>query len=401
MAAERICLACRHALDGLTLDLGELPPCNRFTETIATAERHKMSVAACPSCGLVQLPNPPPLEMIVPRVPWIRYNEPETHLDDLAKVLFSLFRKPPRTAVGVGPFDTPLLARLASLGLEGTSFDLLTDKVQADPNSFPYLETIQSQIRPAAFVRAGLPGADIVLCRYLLEHSHDPVASLAALRLLMNPEGLLLIEVPDSSKFIAALDYCFLWEEHICYFVESTIKNMVLRAGFEIATILRYEGILEDALVIILRRPVSDQEPSAILIADLSDFEVYRSAFSSRYHLYQKRLRGLAANGKIALIGMGHQSIMFVNEFALQPFISYLVDDDPNKVGRFVPGISTPIVSSENLLGQVGVAACLLAISPHVEPNVRGKLRGLSDRGTEMVSIYAGAPGKKLLGDRP
>ena len=245
-----------------------------------------------------------------------------------------------------------------------------------------------------------MPQADIVLCRFLLEHSHDPVASLAGLKKLMSPDGVLLIEVPDSSKFIAALDYSFLWEEHVCYFVESTIKTMAVRAGFEIAAMLRYEGQLEDTLVVALSQADANKSPATIPIADTRAFETYRSVFPSRREMYRMRLRDLAAKGKVAMIGMGHQSVMFVNEFGLQPFISFVVDDDPNKVGCFAPGnTSQRIVPSSSLLDRTDIAACLLAVSPRVESKVRENLRGLSRQGTEIYSIYAGVQGKKLIGN--
>lgn len=402
MAAEHICLSCRHSLAGPILDLGELPACNRFSKVPSVADSHRMTVTACPSCGLVQLLDPAPAEMIVPRVPWIRYNEPEAHLDDVAKELLGLFRETPRTALGVGPFDAPLLTRLESLSLTATSVDLLAGlPAQGYPPAFPYLETIQSHIRPATFAHAERSRADIVLCRYLLEHSHDPLASLAALRRLMTPEGVLLIEVPDSSKFLAALDYCFLWEEHVCYFVESTIKSMAVQAGFEVAALLRYEGQLEDALVMILRQPGASMPTTAIPVADLSAFQAYQSLFPARRDAYRMRLQDLSNEGKVALIGIGHQSIMFVNEFGLQPFISFLVDDDPNKLGCFAPGTSQRIVSSSSVVDRTDIAACLLAVSPRVEPKVRGKLRGLIDQGAKIYPIYAGAQGKKLIGNGP
>jgi hypothetical protein len=92
-----------------------------------------------------------------------------------------------------------------------------------------------------------------VSCRYLLEHSHDPVASLQGLGHLMADNGLLLIEVPDSSKFLSAMDYSFIWEEHICYFTEDTFRACALKAGYEIVQFTRYPGELEDALVFVLR----------------------------------------------------------------------------------------------------------------------------------------------------
>jgi len=403
MAGDYTCLSCRHALTDPVLDLGELPPCNRYVKTGSVPDTHRMKVANCPACGLVQLIDPPPASFIVPRVPWIRYNEPEAHLGDVAGALLGLFRTPPRTALGVGLFDAPLLNRLAPLGLTTTSLDLIsgTSSRYGFP-AFPYLETFQAQLRPGALAQTGASPADIVSCRFLLEHSHDPMASLAGLKQLVAPGGLLVIEIPDSSKFIASLDYSFLWEEHVSYFVEATIKSMAVRAGFEVALIFRNESQLEDTLVVALRRADGAVGSSAKEPIDTRSFAAYRDAFPVRREACRSRLRELAARGKIAMIGMGHQSLMFVNAFGLQPFISFLVDDDPNKVGCFAPGNSSqPIVPTSAILGRTDIAACLLAVSPRVEGKVRDNLRSLSEQGAEIYSIYAGVQGRKLIENRP
>ena len=37
-------------------------------------------------------------------------------------------------------------------------------------------------------------------------------------------DGYLIFEIPDSSKFLAKNNYSFMWEEHIVYFTEHTLR---------------------------------------------------------------------------------------------------------------------------------------------------------------------------------
>ncbi|MGW8367085.1 MAG: methyltransferase domain-containing protein [Gammaproteobacteria bacterium] len=48
--------------------------------------------------------------------------------------------------------------------------------------------------------------ADLLLVRHVLEHAHDPGAFLEALSMLVRPEGYLLFEMPDCTKFVRACD---------------------------------------------------------------------------------------------------------------------------------------------------------------------------------------------------
>src|SRR5262245_2960045 len=107
MEQARDCRLCGNRLAGATLDLGDLPPCNRFEATPAPLEMRRLAVAGCGHCGLVQLTDCPPLDFTRPRVPWIRYNEPDAHLDDVASHV-ARHGGASRRAVGIGPFDAPL-----------------------------------------------------------------------------------------------------------------------------------------------------------------------------------------------------------------------------------------------------------------------------------------------------
>jgi C-methyltransferase C-terminal domain len=209
------------------------------------------------------------------------------------------------------------------------------------------------------------------------------------------PGGAIIVEVPDSAKFLQAHDYSFLWEEHVCYFVEETFRAMAVRAGFEVAVLVRYPGQLEDALVAVLRARTEveqDAEDSRTVALAPDLFSLYRDDFvktRDRLHARLARQFGSSSRG-VALFGVGHQAIMFANVFGITPFIAAAVDDDPNKRGHFPPGFSVPITSSAELLEQPDLSICLLAVSPRAEHKVRDKLAPLSARGVQISSIFAG-----------
>jgi hypothetical protein len=402
------CRLCEGWLDGLFLELGVLPVCNRFTTRRVDLPAYALSIACCGSCGLIQLVEPPPMDAVMPQVPWIRYNEPDGHLDDLVDRLLARRTGGLRSAFGVGPFEGPLLERLAKRGFATRSIDLLAQAGEPAAGH-PYLESWQARLRPSLLDEAARIGgeADIVSCRYLLEHCCDPLAGLQALARLLSEDGLLVVEVPDSSKFLAAGDYCFLWEEHVSYFVEATFAAMAASAGFEIVELIRYPGQLEDALVGLLRpkgagikRTGSGRTPARAQPETVHLFARYRDSFPAVRAAAQARVAALAgpARDGVALFGAGHQAVMFVNALGLGASIGALVDDDPNKRGRFAPGIDVPIISSAELMERGQLRACLLAVSPRAEAKVREKLAPLAARGVAFHTIYAGLAGSILTG---
>jgi hypothetical protein len=101
------------------LSIGDLPVCNGFGKTAAVDRLVNLDVVECETCRLVQLSEAPSPATLIPRVSWIRYREPEGHLDTLAGELLAL-RPEARKALGTGPFEQPLLSRLAARGVETT-----------------------------------------------------------------------------------------------------------------------------------------------------------------------------------------------------------------------------------------------------------------------------------------
>ena len=366
---------------------------------------HPLSITECAVCNLVQLSQYPPLDFVRPRLPWIRYNEPFAHLDAAVEQLETLVPAgQARVAIGVGPFDAPLLERIAQCGFTCKQLDLFL-RLPQEPAIYPYLESIQALLRPDVLAElASIQGASqIVSCRYLLEHSHDPVASLQGLGHLMTHDGLLLIEIPDSSKFLSAQDYSFIWEEHICYFTEHTFRTCALRAGYEIVQFTRYSGTLEDALIFVLRAVRHSPAQKAIhrIGRNSNTFIRYQAGFEKVRQQYRSALQSISARGeKVAIFGAGHQSIMFVNALGLARQISYAIDDAPEKIGYMIPGTSIPIVPSEHLMRDLSIAVCLLGVGPNVEVKIRSKCASYLNRGGRMYTIFPGAGRSTLVDEK-
>jgi len=395
------CKLCGSPLTGPWLDLDGLPACNRFLAVHAAPETHPLVMTECLSCDLIQLAVHPPVEFVVPRVPWVRYREPDAHLDDVAGKLRVFLPMTQPRVMGIGPFDGPLLERFRRFGARTVQLDLLaTDRTQSPLGRYPYLETLQAMLRPTDLAKSAVDfgTADLVACRYLVEHSHDPVATLIGLRHLLAMGGRLVLEVPDSEKFLSRTDYSFVWEEHVSYFSQDTLGRLARSAGYDVVEMLRYEGPLEDALIALLEtspmRRVRDPENRGTVRSPSGLFGRYRANFVDVRDSWHTQLARAAAGGrKVALFGIGHQAVMFLNALGLQKYVSLLVDDEPNKQGYFAPGALSPVVSSATLIGDLEVGTCLLAVSPTVENAVKRKLAGLLDRGVQMYSIFAGAPG--------
>jgi SAM-dependent methyltransferase len=377
------CRLCGSDAESGALSLGPVPVCNRFATAPGQAPRVDLDLVQCAACQLVQLRQAPPPDLLTPRHGWIRYREPEAHLDAVAEAVLAEMPRA-ENVLGTGPFDAPLLARLGDRGLSVRS---LTLDAPAAPGLHPYLESWQALLDPQR-----LPADaryDLVCSRYIVEHTPSPVQALQALRPLLAPGGLVLLEVPDSSTFLAACDYSFPWEEHASYFVEATLERLAAVAGFELRRLLRFPGALEDALVALLA--VSPAPAPRLSCGGTAAFRAYGEGFSARRARIVQQIDAWAgpARDGVALFGLGHQAIMFANAHGVAPQIALAVDDDPDKQGFFPPGFATPVVSSDRLLQAAQIRACLFAVAPAIEARLQDRLAPLARRGVVFRSIYA------------
>jgi hypothetical protein len=393
------CRSCGKALGDAGLFLGDLPVCNRFTKTQAKPDRYALALDQCVHCCLVQLRQLPPVGAVVPRVSWIAYREPDAHLEATVEALGRHLPQA-RSAFGLGPFEGPLLDRLAARGLNSAVVDVRPAPLERAENR-PYLETWQLGLTHARLSDLAKKHgkADIVSCRYLIEHCHDPIAAIRGLSELLSPGGLIVVEVPDSSQFLSAGDYCFLWEEHVSYFVEQTLRRLAVHAGFKVVDLMRYEGQLEDAMVMLIRPADEKMVAPAPSELEVSVFERYRKNFVETRADVISTITNRSEGAGVALFGIGHQAIMFANLMGIADSIAAAVDDDANKRNQFPPGFKVPVTTSAELVEDQRIRTCLLAINPSIEHKIRAKLAPLAERGVQFYSIFAGVP-ESIMSDR-
>jgi hypothetical protein len=402
------CVSCGGSTH-ILLDLGPQPPSNRFVEpTVLVADSHPLVFGQCSACGLLQLLNPMPLEMVRPRVDWASYREPESHLDDLAQRLSALpGLSPIATVGGITHNDDSLAARLIKLGVERAS---RLSGVQMQGLSRPAigLETEQAVYVGVAAHPALRSSQDLLLVRHVIEHAHDPVRFAKTLASLVKPGGYLVFEVPACGRFVASADHSFLWEEHVTYFSPRTLIDLLHRAGLSVVQTLNYPFALEDSLVCIASTnprasALMPQPNDSIVVTEesLSDRQLplelaagqaFASRFDTRRIDLHGRLEHLRSQGKrVALFGASHLGTKFVNFFQLAPFLIGVIDDNPHKAGLTLPGSRLPIIGSD-VLERMEVEVCLLALSPESEAKVLAAKQDFTRRGGTFCSVFPLSP---------
>lgn len=353
---------------------------------------HNLALGVCLACGLMQLLDPPPVEEVAPRFSWITYNEPEAHLDQLADMLLGMVASKSDTVIaGVSYKDDTTLERLRRRGIDWV-WRIAPEELGVG-GSRAEIETVQKRlsVENSATIGKRHGCADIVVVRHILEHAHDVKAFLGALKMLMKPEGIIVFEVPDCKSVLSLKDYSTIWEEHVLYFTPATLSVCLESNGFEILQMENYAYPLENSLVVLARLqkathalPLTEQDR----LLEINRVLDYFDSFPLERAHYQQILEGYRKFGnKIVLFGAGHLACSYVNLMGLENYFEYILDDDPNRQGLFMPGSRLQIKSSAALYDQ-GISLCLLSLNPSNENRVITKNRDFVERGGEFRSIF-------------
>lgn len=388
------CCVCKAKSLVKLLDAGEQPISNRFlTNPSGNEYKHSLIMGQCGDCGLIQLVNPAPAKKLLSSYDWITYNEPEGHLDDLTDKLISLpgINKD-STFLGISFKEDTTLERLNKRGYGNTRrIDTADDLGIAEAGAG--IETIQDRLNLKAI--DGLIRKygvfDLVIARHILEHTFDTKQFMEIIRRLTKPDGYVVFEVPDCTMVLETFDYSTLWEEHILYFTPETFNNSLSFGGFSKVWYRVYEYPIENSMVAVVqpKTEVEWQFPSDNLLASekrrASDFaecfDKWKESVNSCLGKYRQK------HGKIAIFGAGHLACMYINLMGLKDYIDFVVDDNPNKKGLFLPGSRLPIYGSDFLIKE-NIKLCLLSLSPESEEKVIDKSHAFLDKGGKFASIF-------------
>lgn len=218
--------------------------------------------------------------------------------------------------------------------------------------------------------------ADLVCCRHALEHVARPVDLLRTVRRAIGERGTpVFFEVPNALHTIEALGVWDLIYEHCGYFWEGSLATAFRRAGFAVARIATEFGgqyLTIDALPDVASQ--ADVRPERA--PDLEPATRFADAYRAKLAHWRATLERLRRDGRrVVLWGAGSKGVSFVNALDAAEAVDCLVDLNPHKHGRFVPGTGHQVRAPASLAGRPPDA--VIVMNPLYAAEIGASLRAM------------------------
>lgn len=229
----------------------------------------------------------------------------------------------------------------------------------AEADGIPTLP-VMFDMAAADRIRRDFGPADIVTANNVFAHVDDLRGVLASVRALLADDGLFYFEVSYLLDVIDKMILGAVFHEHLSYHAVKPLASFLARGGMELIDVERVP-IQGGSLICTAqhrggRRPVAPAVCDLIVLEDsrgvgeAAFFEPFCARIAEAKVRVHKLIAEITARGEqIAAYGAARGGTFITYLFELGRHITYIVDDDPHKHGRFSPGWHIPVVPVDTL----------------------------------------------------
>jgi SAM-dependent methyltransferase len=218
--------------------------------------------------------------------------------------------------------------------------------------------------------------ADLVVCRHVVEHLEDPVGVLAMVRRALGERSAAIyVEVPAAEYLLREDAIWDLIYPHVTCLSAAALGEILRRAGFhqrEHGYSFGGQYLWVDATTEAWTPTDAQPRPDDSLADAVGAFG---ERLLAKRELWADELPRLLAAGPVALWGAGAKGTTFLNLVPAGESIQFVVDVNPRKQGKYVPGTGQEIVAPESLVEHP--PATILVMNPVYSDEIAETLRQL------------------------
>lgn len=345
------------------LDLGYLPLSNNLARSTVAAfnkERFPLQVLFCEDCGLSQLSIVvDPSDMFSHYV--YRSSISKTYVNHCRKMAVDLKSRLTKDSfmIDIGSNDGTLLKEFKEeIGLKIMGIDPAENLAAiCDAAGIPNL-TFFWGIGAARRVVNCFGKADLITATNVFAHNDNAKEFIEAAKYCLKSEGILVLEFPYLIDFIEKREYDTVYQEHLSYFSIRPLMRLCNDVGLNVQSVEKQDihggtvrvtigtGSMSASVFEFLRMEENNGYGNVNKYLEWGQ-NIQHKINELKYHLSRlkysgKTIAGFAASAKgNTLLNCANITVGTMN---------YIVDQTPEKIGKYSPGTGIPIVSMDDLV---------------------------------------------------
>lgn len=365
------------------LDLGKMPLAGGFlantAEAFAKEQQFQLDVDVCQDCGLVQI-----TEVVDPEIMFQDYSFSSStiaplvkHFEDYAQWMQTNLN--PSSVLEFGCNDGILLGPLTKLGIKAVGIDPSGNITELGRSRGHEIITGYFGESTAEDISAKYGTFDVVSGSNVFAHNNEPGKILQAAKQVLNPKGLLCLEVMYAGDLIESYQWDTLYHEHLTFYSLTSLQTLLNRFGFKVldatripmhggslrvtATLDQDAQMREGALKVF-------QYEKGLKIADPETWHSFGVFSKKKIDIVADVYSAIAKTKRIWGYGAAGKATMWVNACKMN-YLEAVVDASPLRAGKCMPGTHTPIVFPDEM--KKNAPDCIFVTAWNYAEHIRAK----------------------------
>lgn len=356
------CAICDNQNLNVIINYGEVPLAGDFPskEDFQNEKKYNMDLQFCDECSLLQTDSVIDSKVLFEDYRYMSSIGLSKHFTDVAFFLKNKFNLSESSKIlEIGSNDGVLLKPMQDLGLNPIGIEpainiskIAIEKGCGVINDYFNDESCSNYFDKSSF--------DLVISNNCFAHIDDIHSIVRGVKKILKSNGNFVIEVHYVKNLIQQLQYDNIYHEHIYYYSLNSLKNLFDKFNM---TIVDFEEIpIHSGSIRVIVHNSKVDIPEHVNqklelekqegLTELNYFKNFGVDVKKHTEMIYNNLIDLKSKGfKIAGYGASGRANMLCNLANLDSsIIDFIVDESPERCGRYIAGKHIPIVSKEHLL---------------------------------------------------
>lgn len=195
---------------------------------------------------------------------------------------------------------------------------------------------------------------DLICCRHTLEHIPNTAEFVNIVRRAVGNhlETIVFFEIPDVVRVLRDLAFWDIYYEHCSYFSLGSLARLFRQCKFDVTDLSKD---FDDQYLLIEAKPVNQASDKVHELEEsvkqIANYARYFSRYcDEKLDRWKNRLQQLYADKRRTVIwGSGSKCVSFITTVGVKDEIEYVIDINPYRHGKYIPGAGKKIMSPQFL----------------------------------------------------